>query len=158
MKAYILLGGNIGDVRYYFQKSIESISASSTIIKKSSIVQSKAWGFESDDLFLNQVIEIDTNLPAEELLNSLHLIEKDLGRKRISNEYSSRTIDLDILYYGEAIMNNNELIIPHPRLHLRRFTLVPLAEIAPNYIHPTLLLSNQQLLEICQDNAIVQLA
>lgn len=158
MKAFILLGGNIGDVLNYFQKSIESISKNSTIVKQSSIVQSKAWGFESDDLFLNQVIEIDTQLTPEELLQNLHLIEQKLGRKRISNAYSDRTIDLDILYYGEAIIDNNALTIPHPRLHLRRFTLVPLAEIAPNYIHPILLQSNKQLLAVCQDDAIVELA
>lgn len=156
MQVYLLLGGNIGNVIEHFQKSIDALTTIGIIIKKSSVVQSKAWGFESSDLFYNQVILIETDLTPEEVLAFNQSIEKKLGRMRDhTGIYSSRTIDIDILYYENKVTKSELLEIPHPRLHLRNFTLVPLVEIAPDFVHPIFLISNAELLNNCEDQSVV---
>lgn len=156
MQVYLLLGGNIGNVIEHFHQSIEALKTIGKIIKTSSIVQSKAWGFESCDLFYNQVVVMQTDSTPEKILAFNQSIEQKLGRKRNhTREYASRTIDIDILYYGNEIIISPTLNIPHPRLHLRNFTLVPLVEIAPDFIHPVLLKSNQALLKESPDNSII---
>lgn len=147
-KVYILLGTNLGNREENLKKAIEKISAFCIrIIVRSSIFETTPWGFKSDQLFLNQVIMVETQLKAFDLLDKLLKTEKQLGRKRIGTGYQSRTIDLDILYFNDEIIQSDTLIIPHPRLHTRSFTMVPMAEIAPDFIHPELQRSQKEILD-----------
>lgn len=120
------------------------------IVTQSSVYQTAAWGNEAQPDFLNQVLLINTSLNAEDLLKSLLNIEQQMGRVRHQLN-DPRTIDLDILFYNNDIINNSHLQIPHPRIHLRRFVLVPLNEIAPELLHPVSHKTIQQLLAQCSD-------
>jgi 2-amino-4-hydroxy-6-hydroxymethyldihydropteridine diphosphokinase len=152
--AYLLLGGNVGNTREFITlacSSIEDIVGHITLA--SSLYESEPWGFSSNQNFINQVVEINTELSAPELLEICKTIEKKLGREtKTTNTYKSRVVDIDILFFNSTITTLPELTIPHPRLHLRRFTLEPLAEIIPNFIHPVLKLSVKKLLDSCNDN------
>ena len=157
--AYILLGGNIGNVEETFGKARAFINGvAGHLTASSSIYRSVPWGFESEDLFLNQALEISTILHPFDLLTTLLDIEKALGRTRKDKSgYQSRMIDIDLLFYENLIVNQDGLEIPHPRLHLRRFTLLPLAEIASNFRHPVLNASIQELLHNCPDDSEVEI-
>jgi len=127
------------------------------IIKLSSIYETESWGFNTEQLFLNQVILIETDCNAIDTLSLLLNTEKQLGRKRSSNNYESRSIDLDILFFNDTINNSKELQVPHPRLHQRMFTLVPLNEIASQKIHPVFNEKISTLKEKCSDKSKVNL-
>jgi len=151
-KVFIELGGNLGDRLKNFteaKKLIQLIDCK--IIQQSSVFETPPWGFSADQNFYNQIIVVDTNLSADILLIELQKIEKNLGRIRGAANYESRTIDLDILFFNAEILAENNLIIPHPRLHLRKFVLVPMCEIAPDFVHPLLNLTMYQLLLKCTD-------
>jgi 2-amino-4-hydroxy-6-hydroxymethyldihydropteridine diphosphokinase len=151
-KLYILLGGNLGDKRKVFSQARSKLNRlAGKITAQSAIYETEPWGFESDDIFWNQVLEISTHLSPEEVLVQTQQIELELGRIRKSDQYDSRIIDIDILFYGDQIIYLENLIIPHPRLQERKFTLVPLCEIAPELIHPVFQKSIRQLLDECQD-------
>ncbi len=125
-------------------------------INASPVYESPSWGFEHPNNFLNQVIETDTKLSPSELLKTLHSIEQALGRTESrSDDYEARTIDIDILFYDKMTLSQDDLIIPHPRLHLRRFTLEPMAALNPGYFHPVLNKSIQELLNECPDDSPV---
>lgn len=157
-KAYILLGGNLGNILYNFNESIIKINEKAgVVVQKSDTFKSEPWGFDTENDFINQVIMIKTKLSAIHLLNTMKEIEITLGRKRGKNQFSSRNIDLDLLFYGNQIIETDELTIPHPRLHLRRFTLVPLKQIAPDLLHPVLNKTVDQLLKDCKDKGKVSL-
>lgn len=156
---FLLLGGNLGDRKQTILEAKKYISLQIGKIElESSLYQTAAWGVENQPAFLNQVIQISTLLSAQEILLQIEEIEKKLGRKRYQKWYA-RTIDIDILYYENEILEeeeNNEtqkknLKVPHPFLHERRFTLIPLVEIAPNFVHPILQKTNSELLEECLD-------
>jgi len=135
---FLLLGSNLGNRHHYLNEAISLISADiSPIIKTSSIYETQSWGKSDAPDYLNQVIVLETATPARELLDKILNIELMLGRKR-EEKWGSRTIDIDILFYGDEIINEPGLHVPHPELHNRRFTLDPLAEIAPDFIHPVL--------------------
>ncbi|WP_291726033.1 2-amino-4-hydroxy-6-hydroxymethyldihydropteridine diphosphokinase [Bernardetia sp.] len=154
---FLLLGGNLGDRNENLAAAREYISVQiGTIQKVSSIYQTAAWGVENQPAFLNQVVEVSSLLSSQKTLTQINEIEKKLGRKRYQKWYA-RTIDIDILYYENEVVDEENLKIPHPFLHQRRFTLVPLAEIAPNFVHPTLKKTNQELLETCEDDLPVEL-
>lgn len=155
--AFILLGGNINPRMTYLKKAENEISTLvGNIVSKSSVYETEAWGFEAENNFYNEVLEVETSLSPNKLLNELLGIEKSLGRKRNrGGGYVSRTLDADILYYNDDIIEETELIIPHPRLHLRKFVLEPLCEIAANFIHPKLKVSNNLLLKKCDDKSMV---
>lgn len=154
---YILLGGNLGDVESTFKKAKRNIEIKiGKIIKESSLYESEAWGFESENIFLNEVIIVESPLQPIQVLKTLLNIENELGRVRVTNNYASRTIDLDILYFNRDIIELPELVIPHPMLHKRRFSLLPLSEIAENFIHPIFKTSNISLLQNCEDNLLVK--
>lgn len=149
---YLLTGSNIEPRLSFLQRAAEMISQEIGIIKKQSgVYESESWGFKADCHFLNQVLIVRSSLSPENLLRSILNIEKFLGRKRSEAAYSTRTIDIDILYYGSRIIKMEHLTIPHPRLHERKFTLEPLVEIAANLIHPVLKKSNKELLENTTD-------
>ncbi len=123
------------------------------IKKTSSFYESEPWGFNSSEWFINCVIEIKTPLTAIEVLQKLLEIESCLGRVRNPNEkgYSSRIIDLDMLFFNDEIICNPNLEIPHPRLHLRKFTMMPLVEIYPNFVHPQINKTLRKISEDCVD-------
>jgi 2-amino-4-hydroxy-6-hydroxymethyldihydropteridine diphosphokinase len=127
------------------------------VTKSSSVYESEPWGFSSDQQFLNQVVVVESELSPNEMLDEIHIIEAKLGRKRSSAGYQSRTMDIDILFYDDLMVNESDLVIPHPRLHERRFTLLPLAEIAGDFIHPVLSESMDALAEECSDTSKVEL-
>jgi len=154
---FVLLGTNLGNREENLRLAKEKIR--SYCIKEpteSSIYETTPYGFDSVELFLNQVIIIETFLNAIELLDKLLNIETAMGRTRLVTGYSSRTIDLDILYFNSEIIQNQRLVVPHPRLHERGFTMVPLAEIAPDFIHPILRCSQQHILENLSDQIEVR--
>ena len=151
-KLYLLLGGNLGDKRKIFSEAIQLINDRiGKTDSQSAIYETEPWGFESEDLFWNQVLEISTSLTPEEVLKQTQQIEHELGRIRKKHQYASRVIDIDILFFSDLILNQPNLIIPHPRIQERKFTLVPLAEIAPELIHPVFRKTVVRLLNECSD-------
>lgn len=128
-----------------------------TLLKCSSYIESEPWGFESDNKFLNAVAVFETDLPPLKLLDETQKIEFTMGRshKSRNGEYHDRVIDIDILYYDHDIVALPGLTIPHPLLHKRDFVLIPLAEVAPDYIHPQQNKTNLQLLNDYMQKATV---
>ena len=156
---YISIGTNKGDKISNCKFVIKKISSIFKVLRVSSIYKTQSWGFDSD-FFLNFIIEINTNLNPLELLEKLIEIEKLMGRVRENklskNTYESRVIDLDILFYGNKIINKKSLIIPHPKLYYRNFILVPLFELNPFLTCP---LTNKNIGEIilnCKDKCAVE--
>lgn len=155
---YLLIGGNLGDKKKIFEEARELLGERiGKISALSSVYETEPWGFQSDDVFWNQVLKIKTELSPEEILGKTQEIEQDLGRIRKEYRYESRMIDIDILFYGDQIIKQEDLIIPHPRIQERKFTLVPLCEIAPELVHPVLKKSIGQLLEECTDQLKVKI-
>jgi len=137
MITYIGIGSNLGNRGKNMEEAITLLKEKCGILKSSSIYETEPVGFKDQYWFFNCVVKVDTNLKPIELLDFLQSIEKRLKRvKTIKN--GPRTIDLDILFYGDEIINNGRLIVPHPRLHERLFVLIPLKEIAPDLMHPVL--------------------
>ena len=152
---YLLLGSNTGNRLAYLQQAAQAVCKfAGSVTRYSSVYETEPWGFENSTTFLNQVIEVRTNMQATELMGKILHAETMLGRLRSPDSpgYNSRTIDIDILFYGQHIIAKPGLTLPHPRLHQRRFTLVPLAEIAPDLFHPVLKNTIIQLERICPDN------
>ena len=144
------LGSNQGDRMAYLKKAISFLEYDTKFpLLASSVYQTSAWGFQSNGLFLNCVISLHTNLPAEKILERHQKIEWMLGRERKGEGYSSRSIDIDILFYGDKIIENEGLVVPHPYIEKRKFVLVPLDEILPQFIHPKLQMPVHKLLELC---------
>lgn len=154
-KVYILLGSNLGDKEKNLGRAREQLTTSiGNITQYSAIYETLPWGVSSQPNYWNQVLAIQTALEPYALLNVINQIEKELGRERLIR-WESRIIDIDILYFNDSIIETDVLTIPHPELTNRRFTLVPLAEIAPDFIHPVLKVSNQYLLDYCTDKLAV---
>ncbi|HLO90209.1 MAG TPA: 2-amino-4-hydroxy-6-hydroxymethyldihydropteridine diphosphokinase [Lentimicrobium sp.] len=155
--AYLLLGSSLGSRELYLHDAKNIISEKvGEVVQSSSLYETAPWGSSDTTPFLNQVIQIQTQLLPEKLLSTLLEIEKALGRTRGNIRNEPRTIDIDILYYGDLVINQQNLTIPHERLHQRRFVLTPLAEIAPELLHPVLKMTNARLLEICEDTLWVK--
>ncbi len=156
-KAFLLLGSNIGNRFEFINRAIDLLNEKAgKVITCSSIFVTEPWGFKASKNFLNQVTIIETELTPHQLLPELLHIEQMLGRKRKSKQISSRTIDIDILFFDNLIIEDANLIIPHPRLHLRLFTLVPLLEIAPTFVHPLLKKDMKALMAECKDKSMVK--
>lgn len=155
-RAYLLTGGNLGD-------RVENLSAArefinkhcGTIIKASSIYETEAWGKTDQPSFLNQALEVDTSLTARQLIRRILKVEKLMGRIR-DEKYGPRLIDIDILLFNNEKHNYHFLKLPHPEMQNRRFALLPLAEIAPDIIHPVLNKSIKELLNVCADELSVK--
>jgi 2-amino-4-hydroxy-6-hydroxymethyldihydropteridine diphosphokinase len=134
-KAYVGLGSNLGDREQTIRQAAERIGTG----RLSGIRETEPWGYEDQPDFLNAVAEVDTELGPRELLDFLLEVERDLGRERGAGpRYGPRTIDLDLLLYGEEIIDEHGLTVPHPLLHERRFVLEPLAELDPALVVPGL--------------------
>ncbi|MDR0724713.1 MAG: 2-amino-4-hydroxy-6-hydroxymethyldihydropteridine diphosphokinase [Prevotellaceae bacterium] len=156
MKVYLLTGSNLGDRKSYLDNAKQSLCNSvGELLNESSVYESEPWGFASKNAFLNQVLLYETVLTPNEILQIIGVIETENGRARTENGYSSRNLDIDILFYDNLILNSVNLTIPHPMLHKRRFTLLPLSEISPNLTHPVFKLNISDLLEKCEDSGIV---
>lgn len=152
---FLLLGANLGERESTLKQAIELISNRISPIKaQSQLYETAPWGVIDQPAFLNQVIQIETELSPMKVLEQTLKIEKQLGRER-RLRWGARVIDIDILYYADLVLESVELQLPHPRLHERRFTLVPLTEMAPDFIHPVLKKTNQELLNECTDASLV---
>ena len=127
------------------------------ILRKSSIYKTEPWGFDHKDHFLNQCLMVETHQLPHDVLKSLQKIEKHFKRMRHPGLYESRNMDIDILFYNDMILNEENLKIPHPLLHERKFALIPLVEVDPDFIHPVFNKTVSELLKQCADNKRVVL-
>ena len=148
---YLLLGGNIGDRIQMLQSATIQLSERvGTILASSAMYETAAWGKEEQPRFLNSVLAMTTTLSASEVLTEIQTIENIYGRQRVEI-WGARTLDIDILFYDDAIIQTERLTIPHPFIQDRRFVLVPLCEIAPDLQHPVLQKTITELLAYCPD-------
>jgi len=155
-KAYLLTGGNLGNRKSNLRQALDQISVCcGTIVGRSALYETAAWGKTDQPAFLNQALVIDTAFAPEQLLAELLRIEEEIGRVR-KEKFGARVIDIDILLYGDHVMKSATLIIPHPQLAFRRFALTPLAEVAPQAVHPLSLKTIAQLLDDCTDELEVK--
>ena len=151
-----MLGSNIGRRAKNLERAREMIvSHGITIKKESEIYETAAWGKEDQEAFLNQVIEVETGKSPQRVLFIVNMIEKEMGRERFE-KWGSRLIDIDILYFGDIVFEEDNLLMPHPEIQNRRFTLAPLVEIAPQFLHPKLEKTQAQLLAECPDALAVE--
>jgi 2-amino-4-hydroxy-6-hydroxymethyldihydropteridine diphosphokinase len=153
---YLLTGSNLGDRKSYLDSAKQNLCRSvGVLLAESSVYESEPWGFVAENTFLNQVLMYETGLNPNEILQKIKTIEAETGRIHTIDGYSSRNLDIDILFCDSITLNSIDLTIPHPLLHKRRFTLLPLSEIAPNFIHPVFNMTVKQLLEKCEDTGKV---
>ena len=153
-KVYLSIGSNKGNRSVLINKAIDEIEKKvGIIISRSSIYQSKSWGFDSND-FYNLCLIIDTDIMPKSLLINLKKIEKSMGREDVDGSYSDRFIDIDILFYDNIITDLEDLKIPHPKIEIRKFVLVPMLEIADDYVHPILNKTIKELYNDCSDQDI----
>jgi len=154
--SYLLIGGNEGDrVGSMARARAQIEKAAGPIRRQSSLYETAAWGKTDQPDFVNQALSVETKLDAPALLQMLLHVETQLGRVR-TERYGSRIIDIDILFFNDAIIRQPGLVIPHPELQNRRFALAPLEEIAPAYVHPVLGVSVRELLINCTDPLAVK--
>ena len=155
-KAFLLLGSNLGNREEILTKAILEIEEKiGAISLKSSIYETLAWGIEDQPAFLNQVITSNTEIKPQQLLTIINNIEKDLGRVR-HEKWGERLIDIDILYYDNLVIDAKNLSIPHPEIANRKFTLIPLVELAPELVHPILKITQKEMLHSCKDELEVK--
>ncbi|TRX49212.1 2-amino-4-hydroxy-6-hydroxymethyldihydropteridine diphosphokinase [Fulvivirga sp. M361] len=153
---YLLLGSNLADKKANLTSARKEIDlrlmkeSPTSVLRQSTIYETAAWGKTDQPSFYNQVIEVRTNLSPELLLHELLTIEERIGRVR-KEKWGARIIDIDILYYHQTILSSVTLQLPHPGIPERRFTLVPLVELAPRFIHPVLNKTQLTLLDECND-------
>jgi 2-amino-4-hydroxy-6-hydroxymethyldihydropteridine diphosphokinase len=153
---YFSLGSNIGNRQKYLNDALKMIDERiGRILKKSSVYETEPWGKTDQPMFLNMVIAVDTLLSANDVLNEILEIERKLGRIRIE-KWSERKIDIDILFYNNEVIVENNLVVPHPYMDERRFVMYPLDEIASDFIHPVLKVSVRDLLITCQDKTRIK--
>ena len=155
----LLLGSDIEPRIKYLEEALHLLQNKvGNLLSVSSVYESEPWGFESSSRFLNAVVIMETEYTPEEVLEKCLAIENLAGRiRKINKEYSSRTLDVDILYYSDKIINEDDLIIPHPRMHKRRFTLLPLNELLPDFVHPVIGKTTADLLKNCKDTSVVDI-
>lgn len=157
-RVFLLTGSNLGDSTSLLRLASTYIDEElGSIVNQSHVYSSESWGYASSRPFYNQCIEIETEHEPNALLEKILKIEVQMGRVRLEKGYSDREIDIDILFCGNNIIEDGSLTIPHPRIHLRKFALVPMNEIAGDFIHPLLNMSISELLDICIDDSIITL-
>ena len=150
---YLLLGSNLGNRRLHIEKAVGLIEARlGRATASSSYYETEPWGMSDQGLYLNKVLKLSSNQDPVRLLKALLSIESELGRLRSGLMNEARIIDIDILFYGEHVISTDVLEIPHPRIHLRKFALTPLYEIAPGLVHPVSGKTIGELLGGCCDN------
>lgn len=150
-KVYLLIGGNMGNRIEQLQRAVDLIGQrTGQVAGLSALYETAAWGKTDQPSFLNQALLLYTRLEPLPLLKALLSIELEMGRERLEKN-GPRTIDIDIIFYNDAIIDEPGLVVPHPAMAQRRFVLAPLAELAPNLQHPQLKQTMRQLLEACTD-------
>lgn len=150
-KVYLLIGGNMGNRIEHLQMAVDHIGQRvGQVTQVSALYETAAWGKTDQPSFLNQALLVQTLLEPLPLLKKLLSIELEMGRERLEKN-GPRTIDIDIIFYNDAIINEPGLLVPHPAMAQRRFVLAPLAEIAPDLHHPQLKQTMRELLEACTD-------
>ena len=155
---FLLTGSNSGNSHSNLMLALDTLSLHVGFINAvSPVYVTEPWGFKADTNFLNQAIKIETELSPEALLRFIHNTEQSMGRKRSGSGYESRVIDIDILFYGNKVIQTDDLVIPHPLLHKRRFALNPLFDLAPDFEHPVFLKPISQLLTECTDTSMVKI-
>lgn len=155
---YIGIGSNLGNTLQNCKYAIESLSRINGIntTRTSSFYETEPVGIEKQNYFINAVVEITTTLSARDLLQALRKIERDMGRKR-ETKGGPRIIDIDLLFYGQDVIREADLVVPHPEIHKRRFVLEPLYEIASYFIHPVFGVSIRGLKDRLADTKIVEM-
>jgi 2-amino-4-hydroxy-6-hydroxymethyldihydropteridine diphosphokinase len=153
-QTYLLVGGNLNNTLEKFERLFSLLQERiGEIVQKSSYYQSDACGFESEHTFINIALCLQTELSPFDLLKETKFIEKELGRtEKTSTNYQDRTMDIDIIFYDNEIIKTPNLEIPHPKMHLRKFVLIPLNEIAANFMHPVLKKRVSELFILCNNS------
>ena len=155
-KAYLLLGSNMGNSQKQLNNAIVNIEKKiGKVLRRSGLYKTAAWGKTDQPDFLNQVVIVETCLNAAQTMQTILSIEAAMGRIR-TEKNAPRIIDIDILFFNKEIIREKNLVVPHPAIQLRRFVLVPLNELSPNFIHPVLQKTNHQLLLNCKDKLDVK--
>ncbi len=154
---YLALGSNLGDRAENLKEAIASLSPQMVIKAKSHVYETPPWGYEDQPKFLNQVLKVQTYLEPEPLLKHIKRLETALGRKA-SFRNGPRSIDMDILFYDDLVLNTPILTVPHPRLHERGFVLLPMMDIAPDLVHPVTKKSVREMVAFCNLGGIKQVA
>jgi 2-amino-4-hydroxy-6-hydroxymethyldihydropteridine diphosphokinase len=153
---FLLLGSNLGDRKLLLFEAIKRIETEvGPVLQASSVYETQSWGKTDAPDYLNQVLMLQTEKPAREVLKKILAIELSMGRRR-EEKWGSRTIDIDILFYGDAVIDEPDLKVPHPEMHKRRFTLEPLAELAPEFEHPVIKKNILQLKNQLIDDLVVK--
>lgn len=156
-KVYFLIGGNLGDREQILDQSINLMQDKiGSLVQLSPIYETEPWGFEHEQNFLNQVVVLESDFAPLLVLDLCQDIEKKMGRVRKKNRYSERTIDIDILFYEDQIINSERLEIPHPRMKERKFALCPLKDVAEDFIHPVFQKSIAELFDECKDDSEIK--
>lgn len=156
MKFWILAGGNMGDTRQILKDALVKMEELAVeLVYSSSLYESEPWGFDSNQHFINQLFVFESDLLPDHFMHSLLKIENDLGRKRENNGYSARTIDLDIIFIGNLVYSSNVLDVPHARMHIRKFALLPCVEYKADFRHPIYKKTLEELLYSCEDSSSV---
>lgn len=154
MLFYLCLGGNVGDTRHYLEKAVEQIGRRiGKVFRKSAIFESEPWGFSAERNFLNQVVVVSSELEPAEVLSTCLQIEAEQGRVRNGTGYQSRCIDIDIIFIDSLIIDTPRLKVPHPLMQDRKFVLMPLCGIAPDFVHPVFGKTVRQMLDECGDKS-----
>lgn len=152
---YLLTGSNLGNRQHQLEQAQQQlVTRCGVLVAQSGVYQTAAWGKEDQPDFLNQVLVLATHLLPHNLLSTLLAIEQQLGRQR-KEKWGERSIDIDILYYGNNVIDTELLVVPHPHLQNRKFALEPLCEVAPEFVHPVLHKTNKELLAECSDTLLV---
>ena len=148
---FLLLGTNLGDRLQNLLRAKDHLKASGIdIVASSSVYETQPWGKEDQPWFLNVLLEVQTSFTPEVLLLKCQEVEEELGRTRLE-KWGERIIDVDILYYYDQVVNTRKLTIPHPEIQNRKFTLLPLVELAAFVNHPVLDQNHMSLLAVCED-------
>jgi len=156
-KVYLSLGSNRGGRTAHLKNAIDLLSEwAGEVTVVSSLYETPPWKMEDETNFINQALLLETEMSAAQLIDTIILIESMMGRQRSANKYEPRKIDIDVLFFNNEIINTDELTVPHPLLQERKFVLVPMAEIAPEFIHPVFKKSISRLLNECEDKSEIQ--
>ncbi len=157
-KIYCSLGSNLGDRQNHLKRGIECLKQEKImIVDQSSIYETSPWGVESQDMYLNQVIELETEISPKELIEICQNCERKVGRNSDQGHMQARVLDIDIVFYGDQIISNPEIEIPHPRMHQRMFVLIPLLELDEDFVHPVSGKAVWELYNECRDDSEVLL-
>lgn len=136
---YLSLGSNLGDRNDYLKQALHFLGEMvDKTVSESAIYEYPPWGYNSDNFFLNMAVILNTSRTPEDLLGLIKGIESKMGRESANNGYSDRSIDIDIIFYDDLVLESDSLTIPHPLMHKRKFVLEPMSEIAPDKIHPVI--------------------